>query len=196
MGSRLALAAFLMLPPAAIAAELDGVQLEDRVQVDGQPLELNGIGLRTRYHFYKVYVAGLYLPRRITTAEAAIADPGAKRIVLVMRRTATADQFCDSVEAGLRANNSEQDLRLVKPQTEALYHMIRAVAQAHEGMKIVLDYAPSAGVTRVYADGRSLGSPVAGEAFFRALLRVWLGERPVQADLKDELLGRSELIAR
>lgn len=195
MGSRLALAAFLLLPPAAIAAELDGVQLEDRVQVDGQPLTLNGIGLRTRY-FFKVYVAGLYLPRRITTAEAAIAEPGAKRIVLVMRRTATADQFCDSVEGGLRANNSEQDLRLVKPQTEALYHMIRAVAQAHEGMKIVLDYAPSVGVTRVYADGRSLGSPLAGEAFFRALLRVWLGERPVQADLKDQLLGRSELIAR
>jgi len=195
MGSRLAVAAFLLLPPATIAAELDGVQLEDRVQVDGQALELNGLGLRTRY-FFKVYVAGLYLPRRITTAEAAIAEPGAKRIVLVMRRTATADQFCDSLEAGLRANNSDAELALVKPQTEALYGMIRAVAQAHEGMKIVLDYAPSTRATRVYADGRSLGPPVAGEAFFRALLRVWLGERPVQGDLKERLLGRSEVVRR
>jgi hypothetical protein len=195
MDPRLALAALLLLPSAAIAAELDGVQLEDRVQVDGQPLELNGVGLRTRY-FFKVYVAALYLPRRITSAEAAIAEPGAKRIVLVMRRTATAEQFCDSVDAGLRANNPEQDLALVKPQTEALYGMIRAVARAHEGMKIVLDYAPSDRATRVYADGRSLGSPLAGEAFFRALLRVWLGERPVQGDLKQQLLGRSEVVSR
>ncbi len=195
MGSRLAVAAFLLLPLPAIAAELDGVQLEDRVHVDGQPLQLNGVGLRTRY-FFKVYVAALYLPRRIASAEAAIAERGAKRIVLVMRRNATADQFCDSVEAGLRANNSGPELARVRPQTEALYAMIRAVARAQDGMKIVLDYAPSAGVTRVYADGKPLGAPVAGEEFFRALLRIWLGERPVQTDLKEQLLGRQELTAR
>ncbi len=195
MGSRLALAAFVLLPLSAIAAELDGVTLEDRVHVDGQPLQLNGMGMRTRY-FFKVYVAALYLPRRIASAEAAIAERGAKRIVLVMKRDATAEQFCDSVEAGLRANNSELELARVKSQTEALYGMIRAVARAEDGMKIVLDYAPSAGVTRVYAGGKPLGGPVTGEEFFRALLRIWLGERPVQIDLKERLLGRQELTAR
>jgi hypothetical protein len=28
-----------------------------------------------------------------------------------------------------------------------------------------------------------------GEAFYRALLRIWLGEKPVQDDLKKALLG-------
>lgn len=194
MASSLAVAAFLLLPLSASAAELDGVQLEDRVHVDGQPLQLNGMGLRTRY-FFKVYVAGLYLPRRLASAEAAIAERGAKRIVLVMRRDATADQFCDSVEAGLRANNSALELARVKPQTEALYGMIRSVARAQDGMKIVLDYAPSGGATRVYADGRPLGAPVAGEDFFRALLRIWLGPQPVQIDLKERLLGQSQTAA-
>ena len=50
-------------------AELEGVNLEDRVRVDGQELQLNGLALRTRFIF-KVYVAGLYLPAKATTAQA------------------------------------------------------------------------------------------------------------------------------
>ena len=184
----------LFLPLASPAADLDGVQLEDRVVVDGQPLQLNGIGLRTRY-FFKVYVAGLYLPYKAASAQAAIDGGGAKRIVLVMRRDATAEQFCDSIDAGLRANNSERQLAEVKAQTDALYGMIRAEARAHEGMKIVLDYAPSANATTLYADGRPLGPAMAGEPFFRALLRIWLGERPVQSDLKELLLGERQTAA-
>ena len=69
-------------------AELEGVRLDDRVQVDGQALQLNGLALRTRYYF-KVYVAGLYLPAKVTQRDAAIDGEGAKRIVLVMMRDAT-----------------------------------------------------------------------------------------------------------
>ena len=177
-----------------MAAGVDGVQLEDKVVVDGQPLQLNGMGLRTRY-FFKVYVAGLYLPYRTASAQAAIDGRGAKRIVMVMRRDATAEQFCASIAAGLRANNSEPQLAEVRAQTESLYAMIRAKERAQEGMKIVLDYAPSAGATTLYADGRALGPAMPGEPFFRALLRIWLGERPVQGDLKALLLGQRQTVA-
>src|SRR5438552_8174407 len=94
---------------AAHAGELEGVQLDDRVQVDGQALELNGMALRTRM-FFKVYVAGLYLPQKVSTAERAIEGDGAKRIVLVMMRDATAEQFCDSIEIGLEANHSDAEI--------------------------------------------------------------------------------------
>src|SRR3954470_7001636 len=97
----------LAVTGGAPAAELEGVTLDDRVQVDGQALELNGIALRTRM-FFKVYVAGLYLPQKATNAQSAIDGPGAKRIILVMMRDASADQFCDSVEVGLENNHSEE----------------------------------------------------------------------------------------
>lgn len=190
----LAVPALILFPLWAIGADLDGVKLEDDAFVDGHRLQLNGLGLRTRY-FFKVYVAGLYLPRRAASAEDALAGSGAKRIVLVMRREASAEQFCESIDAGLRANNSPAELDRVKPQTEALYAMIRAAAQARAGMKIVLDYAPSAGATTLYGDGRPLGPPMPGEGFFRALLRIWLGERPVQNDLKELLLGHRDTAA-
>src|SRR5262245_29179575 len=97
---------FLLLSFPIHAAELEGVTLDDRVQVDGQELQLNGMALRTRALFFKVYVAGLYLPAKTVDAQAAIAAPGAKRIVLVMLRDATAEQFVESIAGGMNANNT------------------------------------------------------------------------------------------
>jgi hypothetical protein len=38
-------------------------------------------------------------------------------------------------------------------------------------------------------DGKPAGAPIAGEDFYQALLRIWLGPKPVQDDLKKALLG-------
>jgi hypothetical protein len=181
----------LALTGAAHAGELEGVQLDDRVQVDGQALELNGMALRTRM-FFKVYVAGLYLPQKVSSAERAIEGGGAKRIVLVMMRDATAEQFCDSVEAGLEANHSEAEIEPIRAQTALLFTKIRAVGEARKGMRIVLDYSPSAAATTLFIDDVPQGGPMPGQEFFRALLRIWLGERPAQPDLKRMLLGQSD----
>ena len=181
----------LALACSAHAAELEGVRLDDRVEVDGQALELNGMALRTRM-FFKVYVAGLYLPQKVTSAQSAIDGAGAKRIVLVMMRDATADQFCESVDVGLEANNSEADLKRIEPQTQALYAKIRAVGEARRGMRIVLDYSASKAATMLFIDGAAQGDAMSGAEFFRALLRIWLGERPAQADLKRMLLRQDE----
>lgn len=170
------------------AAELEGVKLEDSVQVDGQPLELNGMALRTRYYF-KVYVAGLYLPTRVTSATRAIEDEGAKRIALVLMRDATAGQFVESLGAGLHANHTADELDRIRPQIDALFSKIRAIGEAPQGTRIVLDYSPSSRATTLAVDGRVQGAPMPGTEFFRALLRIWLGERPAHPDLKRLLLG-------
>jgi hypothetical protein len=171
------------------AAELEGVTLEDRIRVDGQELQLNGMAVRTRALFFKVYVAGLHLPAKTTTAQAAIEAKGAKRITLVMLREATAEQFVESIDTAMRANNSEAQIAEVQAQVDALMAMIRAVGQSKKGARIVLDYQPSIGATTLFVDDVAQGKPMAGEAFYRVLLRIWLGEDPVQADLKEALLG-------
>ena len=186
MVSRLLLC-FLSFPLQA--AELEGVTLADRVRVDGQELQLNGIALRTRMVFFKVYVAGLYLPERTTTVPAVLAAKGAKRIHLTMVRDANSEQFVESILTGLRLNHSEAELEAIKVQTDELMAMIRKAAFAPKGTSIVLDYAPSDGGTTLFVDGKAAGRPMAGEEFFRALLRIWLGENPAQEDLKDALLG-------
>jgi hypothetical protein len=41
-------------------------------------------------------------------------------------------------------------------------------------------------------NGEAKGAPIQGEAFFRALLRTWVGEKPAQQDLKKALLGEAQ----
>jgi hypothetical protein len=183
------LIALLLIPFAVNAAELDGVTFEDRVQVAGQDLLLNGMALRTRYAFVKVYVAALYLAGKTTSASAAIEARGPKRIALVMLRDATAEQFLESIDAGLKANNTAAELAQVKTPVDELFAKIRAIGQAKKGMRIVLDYSGPAQGTVLVVDGAPQGRAMGGEEFYRALLRIWLGDNPVQEDLKKSLLG-------
>jgi hypothetical protein len=62
------------------------------------------------------------------------------------------------------------------------------IKQAKKGMTIALDWTGAA--TQLVIDGKPAGRPIAGEDFYRALLRIWLGEKPVQEDLKKALLGQ------
>jgi hypothetical protein len=142
--------------------------------------------------FFKVYVAGLYLPQKVSSPQTAIEGPGPKRIVLVMLREASAEQFCDSIDAGLDKNHTDAELEKIQPQIDALYAKIRTIGEAKKGMRIVLDYSPSAASTMLYVDGAAQGEPMRGEEFFRALLRIWLGERPAEEELK-RLLLRQEV---
>lgn len=170
-----------------IAAELEGVRLEERIRAGAQELQLNGIGLRLRA-FFKVYVAGLYLQEKAAGAQAVLAAPGAKRVTLVMLRDVGAESFTASLADGLRDNLSESELARHQPQIDALMATMQRIGEAKKGATIVLDYAPAAGTT-VQVNGAPQGAPIAGEEFFRALLRIWIGERPVSADLKKALLG-------
>jgi hypothetical protein len=59
--------------------------------------------------------------------------------------------------------------------------------EAKTGMVIALDWTGRE--TVLVADGKPAGAPIPGEDFYRALLRIWLGDSPVQDDLKKALLG-------
>jgi hypothetical protein len=41
----------------------------------------------------------------------------------------------------------------------------------------------------VTRNGAPQGKPIPGEDFYRALLRIWLGEKPVDGELKQAMLG-------
>ena len=170
------------------AAELEDVKLEDSVRVDGQEIQLNGIALRTRFAVFKVYVAGLYLPQKTSSGPAAVEARGAKRMELVMLRDVSSEQFIDSFDVALRNNNSEAQLAEVNAHKEDLFARIRAIGEARKGTRILLDYLPSAG-TLLTVGEVARGKPMPGEAFYRAILRSWVGENPAQEDMKKALLG-------
>jgi len=177
----LALAAF-----TASGAEVAGVKLDDKTQVESRELVLNGAGLRKRIIF-NVYVIGLYLPEKKSDLAAIVALPGPKRAAIHMLRDVGADRFTEALVEGLRANTSEAQYKALEPRVQELAAIMAQVAEAKKGMTISLDWTGAA--TQLLVNGKPAGKPIAGEDFYRALLRIWLGDKPVQDDLKRSLLG-------
>ena len=176
----------LLLCCLARAAEVEGVNLADKVQVSGTELTLNGAGVRTRV-FFKVYVGALYLQKKAGSTDAVLGDAGAKRIAMHMLRDLEAEQLFSALNEGLKKNHAPDQLARLEPQVKQLEGIFNAVKAAKKGDVILLDYLPGAG-TRVTVRGDDKGTST-GEDFNRALLRIWLGEQPADASLKKAMLG-------
>ena len=172
---------------SAQAVEVEGVKFAPTAEVGGAALQLNGAGLRTRAIF-KVYVAGLYVPQKANNAAALLAQNGPRRVVITMLRNVDAETFSGALTEGLQKNLSEAQFAGFKAQIDALSANFKAAGEAKKGDVIHLEFAPDTG-TRVVINGKVQGSAIAGEEFYGALLRIWLGDKPVDGDLKKGLVG-------
>ena len=170
------------------AADVGGVAVADTIKLGGADLVLNGAGIRTRAVF-KVYVGALYLAEKKPAAAEAIAQRGPKRVALHMLRDLTAEQLGGALNDGLAANLSEADRAQFKSQIDELKATMDAVGAAKEKSVVTLDYLPDSGI-RIAIDGAPRGKPIAGEDFYRALLKIWLGDKPVDRTLKAGMLGQ------
>ena len=176
--------AALVAASAALAIEVAGVKVDDKASVGGQELVLNGAGVRTRAVF-KVYVGSLYVPAKAADLSAVLAK-GPRRIQMNILRNLTPDQLVDALVDGLKENNSADELNAVKAQQAELVTIMKSFNEVKEKDVVTLDFVD--GATKIALNGTAKGS-IAGEAFNRALTKVWLGDHPVQPDLKKAMLG-------
>lgn len=174
----------------ASAAEVGGVKLEDKLRLTptGPELVLNGAGIRTRV-FFKVYVGALYLPEKKAAASDVIALAGPKRVAMNMLRDLTAQQLSEALVEGISNNSNAAEQAALKARIDELVAIMNALGEAKKGDAITLDFLPESG-TRVVVNGQPRGKPIAGEDLYRALLRIWLGDKPVDGDLKKGMLGQ------
>jgi len=168
----------------AVSAEVAGVKLPDTTSVGGKDLALNGAGVRTRLVF-KVYVASLYLPAKSADLAGTLAQ-SPRRVQLNMLRDVSADDLVGALVDGMKATSSAQELAAVKAQTDQLVTVMKSIGEAKTGDVVALDFVD--GETRIGHNGKALGA-IAGAPFNDALMKIWLGDKPVQADLKKAMLG-------
>ncbi len=177
---------FFVLTLSANALEIKGVKVDETAQVGTNALVLNGAGVRTKLMF-KVYVAGLYLTQKQTSADAVLSDSGYKRVSMHFLRELSAEKLLHAMDEGFEANNSATEMTAAEPQMKAFHQMMTSAKAVKEGDVILLDYTTAG--TQVSLNGKVLGV-VEGLAFNQALLRVWLGKEPVDASLKKAMLGQ------
>lgn len=179
----------LLLPLLCRGADVAGIRIEESARIGQRDLVLNGAGLRVKL-FFKVYAAGLYLTEKANSAAAVVAMKGPKRISMTLLRDLTAKQLIDALEEGLRANLAPAEFESLKPRVERLSAIMGTIGSATSGSVITLDYVPDAG-TRVTLNGEPRGEAIGGEDFYRGLLKIWLGDDPVDKSLKKALLGQN-----
>ena len=172
---------------SAQTVEVEGVKLDSTAQIGPAKLVLNGAGVRVKV-FFKVYVAGLYVPQKATDSATLLAQKGPRRISITMLRNVDADSFSASLNDGLRDNHSETQFASLKPQLDALTGILKSVGEAKKGDVIHFEYLPESG-TRVTVNATPRGAPIPGEEFFTSVLRIWLGDKPADSGLKKAMIG-------
>ena len=184
MRNRFALAILHGAVGAAVilAGEAAGVKMPDTMTVEGKTLKLNGIGLRKK-RLFKVYVAGLYVETPSRDASKIVSSDEVRSVTLHVLRSLSGNQIGEAISDGFW-HNSKARMGALSDRLQKLTGMFPSVV---EGDQIVLTYVPGRG-TSVTAKGESRGV-IEGKDFADALFAVWLGENPVQEDLKKALLG-------
>ncbi len=177
-------------PWPGAAAEVEGVNLPASVRLSqyGPELVLNGAGLRSKA-FLRIYVAGLYLTEKRSVPKDVLAAAGPKRISMTLLRDLAARQLVEALIEGLHDNHTPAEIEAFGTRIEELAGLIGAIGNARAGSVITLDYVPGAG-TQVTLNGTARAKPITGEDFYRALLRIWLGDDPADRALKRALLGQ------
>lgn len=173
---------------SAATQEVAGVRLEEQVRLANSdtPLVLNGAGVRRKF-FFKIYVGALYLPDRATEPDRVLAMPGPKRVLMHFLYSEIAEQkLRETWNKGFVANTTAAERAALGERLANFTAMFRTV---RKGDVIRLDYLPGEG-TQVWLNDRLQGT-VPGADFNRAMLKLWLGERPGDRALKEGMLGLS-----
>lgn len=185
--STLFLSAALSSLPAWSAVEIKGAKFGDTYALANQSLQLNGAGVRVKV-IVDVYAAGLYLPRKEASANGILGMPGAKSMQIVLLRNLSGEDFADAMIKGFRKNHSSAEVARFQPKLDEIKALMLAFGEVKKGAVIHIDHQPGHG-TFVLVNGERKGPVISGDDFYAALLKIWLGEHPVDDDLKSALLG-------
>lgn len=172
----------------AEATEVAGVKYENTVQLGNATLQLNGAGIR--YRFVKVYTAGLYLPAKAQAPEAVFTSAGPRRIHIVMLREINAEELGKLFTRGMEQNLSREEFSKVIPGVIRMSDVFSLRRKLVAGDWFTIDYVPGTGAV-ITINGQRVPETIREPEFYNALMKIWLGRSPADAQLKEALLGRS-----
>lgn len=189
--SRLFALTALVAALAASAGQVDiaGVKIEDSLDLNGSKLQLNGAGIRYKT-ILKVYTASLYLGKKAATVEEVLTAPGSKRIAITMLRDIDANELGKGLTRGLEDNSPKNEMAQLIPGLLRMSQMFSEQKNLRTGDSFTIDWVPGKG-TVISVKGVQQGEPIKEQAFFNALVRIWLGPSPADYKLKDALLGNA-----
>lgn len=179
----------MALATTALALDVAGVKVDERLKLANQDLVLNGAGIRyAAAGFVRVYVAALYLPQKKNTSNDIGALKGAKRMHLSVMREINSNDFSKALLSGMRANLSSAEQQKHFESLLKLGQIFGQIPTLKKGESITIDSLPGTG-TVVLVNNKRVGEVFQDDTFFQALLQIWIGPKPIDESLKPVLLG-------
>jgi len=176
--------ALIAAAPVAQAAEVAGVKVDESADLAGARLQLNGAGLRKKV-FFKVYVGALYVEKKSGDAAALVAADGPRLVRLHMLRELDRESVLKAFREGIEKNSRATAAAALAK----LAQVEKAIPEElKSGQVVTVSYRPGVGTSLGIEGGTT--ATVEGKDFADAILRVWLGDEPVDADLKAGMLGK------
>ncbi len=167
----------------AQGATLSGVTMPDRISLEGETLQLNGLGLREKY-WVDVYVAGLYLPNPMSDGIKVIEANVPKRIQIeFIYYNVPKSKMVEVLEENIKNN----------PQlsTETVAYIRKCGTWMQDftsGDIVTFDYTNKTSVTTIKINNEIRGV-VTGKEFQEAIFAMYVGRYPATEALKKGLLG-------
>ena len=164
------------------AAEIEGVRFADQVQSRDVTLRLRCVGLLRYKVFIKAYVAALYLGDGAATDDVLADVP--KRLELNYFWSINAADFGRAGDEILKRNVDDGTFATLQPRIDRINGWYRDVKP---GDRYSLTYLPGVG-TQLALNGAEIGV-IDGADFAKAYFRIWLGDKPIDANLREQLVG-------
>ena len=159
------------------------VVLPNTYMAGKEKLVINGAGIREKY-FMDLYVAGLYLVAKSNDAKQIVSANSSMAIRMVMISSlVTSSRMIESVLAGFNKSTNGHPEKY-KIQIEQFKKAFADEIKKND----VFDVVYSMESISIYKNN-VLRTEIKGTDFKGAVFGIWLGENPVDTDLKANLLG-------
>jgi hypothetical protein len=190
MNRLIALILLLLFVLPSVAQEITEPKSGTKFAVKDADFSLLGVGLRTKTMLkVKVYAIGLYV------ADSELAGPlkGKAGTPDVYRELVNGDfkkkvvmKFLRDVSTNQIRDAFRESLKDAGPRTE---EWMAYFSDIRTGQEIVISWVPGTGLTTKVAGADK--SPINDKAFASAVFEIWLGDKPIQDELKKDLVSRS-----
>lgn len=167
---------------------VNGVTVPRTIDFENQKLQLNGFGSRTKF-WTEVYVQALYLSQLSEDGKDILDSDTNMGIRLQITSSLVSSQkLSKSLHKGMVKSIGEQNLPQFKMQLDLLEKLLNREATV-ENDAFNLIYSSNEKAILVYKNNQLEGK-IPGFDFKKAFFGIWLSNNPVDAELKDALLGK------
>jgi len=163
---------------------IEGIDFPDELSINDDTFVLNGGGLREKLGFLDLYVGGLYLYANSSDANQIVISGNSMAIrIVIASRLVSRERFIEALEEGFK------NTTVGKYSSMQIESFKKYLSDPFEpGDEIILAYTSTEERTYLYKNTEVRGE-FSGLPFKQALFGIWLGEKPAQESLKQEMLG-------